>query len=67
MSFDRLELLMRTIGFAEVDKKWRQGRKMAYWLYQKTESDGGLKEDDFRKKTVCRQGQRNNFCILLGE
>ncbi|KAF8556895.1 hypothetical protein OG21DRAFT_1475757 [Imleria badia] len=65
MSFERLELLMSTIGFMEVEKRWKQGRKMVYWLYRKMASDGALKVDDFRKKRVCRQGQRNNFCILL--
>ncbi|KAH0830275.1 hypothetical protein J3R83DRAFT_1640 [Lanmaoa asiatica] len=66
MSFERLELLMTTIGFVEVEKKWRQGGKMVYWLYRKMPADGPLKTDGFRKKTVCRQGRRNNFCILLG-
>lgn len=63
MSFERLELLMSTVGFVEVEKKWRPGGKMAYWLYRKTPP---LRVDDFRKKTVCRQGRRNNFCIVLG-
>ncbi|KAG8217215.1 nucleolus protein [Butyriboletus roseoflavus] len=65
MSFERLELLMTTIGFAEVETKWRQGGKMAYWLYQKIAPDSPLKMDEFRKKSVCREGRRNNFCILL--
>ena len=66
MSFERLELLMSTIGFVEAEKKWRQGGKMAYWLYRKVPPDGSFKVDDFGKKTACRQGRRNNFCILLG-
>lgn len=65
MSFERLELLMTTIGFVEVEKKWRLGGKMAYWLYRKMPPDGPLKTDDLRKKTICREGRRNNFCILL--
>ncbi|KAF8431802.1 nucleolus protein [Boletus edulis BED1] len=63
MSFERLESLMSTIGFAATEKKWRQGGKMAYWLYRKTRGEGTLEK--FEKKSVCRQGARNNFCILL--
>lgn len=63
MTFERLELLMRTVGFVEVEKRWRQGGKMAYWLYSKVSPNGPL--DVFRRKAVCRRGQRNNFCILL--
>lgn len=65
MSFERLESLMAAIGFVEVEKRWRQGGKMTYWLYRKKLRDGGLKGDEFRKKWVCREGRRNNFCILL--
>jgi len=63
MSFEHLELIMSTIGFTEVKRKWRQGGKMAYWLYRKT---GPLKTDEVRKKAVCQGGKRNNFCIVLG-
>ena len=65
MTFERLELLMAAIGFVELETKWRQGGKMAYWLYRKILPDGPLKRDEFRKKSVCRRGRRNNFCILL--
>jgi len=63
MSFEHLELIMSTIGFTEVKRKWRQGGKMAYWLYRKT---GPLKTDEVRKEAVCQGGKRNNFCIVLG-
>ncbi|KAI9568943.1 nucleolus protein [Boletus coccyginus] len=62
MSFERLASLMNTVGFVEVEKKWRRGGKMAYWLYRKKASE---KAGDFRKKAACRGGRRNNFCILL--
>lgn len=62
MSFERLEALMAAIGFVKVEKKWRRGRKMAYWLYRKTVQGD---RDEFRKKRACRAGKRNNFCILL--
>ncbi|KAF8126523.1 putative methyltransferase-domain-containing protein [Boletus edulis] len=63
MSFERLQSLMSTIGFVAMEKKWRQGGKMAYWLYRKTRGEGTLEK--FEKKSVCRLGARNNFCILL--
>ncbi|KAG6379242.1 nucleolus protein [Boletus reticuloceps] len=63
MSFERLQSLMSTIGFVGMETKWRQGGKMAYWLYRKTRGEGTLEK--FQKKSVCRQGARNNFCIVL--
>ncbi|KAN0075486.1 25S rRNA (adenine(2142)-N(1))-methyltransferase [Tylopilus felleus] len=63
MSFERLASLMSAIGFEEAEK--RVGGKMAYWLYRKTVLAGAVDVDGFRKKCVCRQGQRNNFCILF--
>ena len=61
MSSAHLASLMAAVGFVEVE--WREGRKMAYWLYRKT--GPGLGGDEFRMKRVCRVGRRNNFCILL--
>ena len=55
---------MAAIGFVEIKQRWKKGGKMAYWLYQK----GPVvdREDaEFTKKTVLRQGNRNNFTILL--
>jgi 25S rRNA (adenine2142-N1)-methyltransferase len=64
LSFDKLQSLMTVIGFIEIQLKWKKGGKMAYWLYKKGERDHGP-FDEFCKKTVCRQGDRNNFAILL--
>ena len=55
---------MTAIGFVEEQVKWKKGGKMAYWLYRKGERDR-VPLDEFRKKSVCRQGDRNNFAILL--
>ncbi|KAI6129145.1 putative methyltransferase-domain-containing protein [Pisolithus thermaeus] len=66
LTFEHLGLLMTAIGFHEVERKWKQGGKMAYWLYRKVER--GIHPDfsPFRKRCVCRQGSsRNNFVILL--
>ena len=40
---------------------------MAYWLFQKAESDNKSDSEfaPYRKKTVVRSGNRNNFSILL--
>ncbi|KAG5718665.1 UPF0657 nucleolar protein [Termitomyces sp. T112] len=59
-----LESLLAAIGFTKVKEKWKEGRKMAYWLFQKAEPSG-LSPEIFGKKSVLRQGNRNNFCILL--
>ncbi|KAF9234772.1 nucleolus protein [Melanogaster broomeanus] len=65
LTFEHLQSLMSAIGFVEIEKKWRQGGKMAYWLYRKVQPDGSSSTRDFRKKSICREGKRNNFCILL--
>ncbi|KAI6043032.1 putative methyltransferase-domain-containing protein [Pisolithus marmoratus] len=66
LSFEHLQSLMTTIGFREVEKKWKQGGKMAYWLYRKVERDIHSDFTPFRKRCVCKQGgSRNNFVILL--
>ncbi|KAG1730599.1 nucleolus protein [Suillus lakei] len=64
LTFDKLQSLMNVLGFTEVQRKWKKGGKMAYWLYRKSERDHDPL-DEYRKKNVCRQGDRNNFAILL--
>ena len=61
---EHLTSLMGAIGFEKIRERWKQGGKMAYWLFRKAESAStdGWK---FSKKTVLRQGNRNNFVILL--
>ncbi|KAI0683634.1 putative methyltransferase-domain-containing protein [Cytidiella melzeri] len=59
--------LMTTLCYTEVKTRWKDGGKMAYWLYRKAEHV--FKPDSefapYTKKTVIRQGNRNNFSILL--
>jgi len=74
LTSEHLKSLMAALGFVEIKDKWKKGGKMAYWLYQKSNENGdpsmarakarGL-GGDFGKKTVIRQGNRNNFCVLL--
>ncbi|ETW85675.1 hypothetical protein HETIRDRAFT_414665 [Heterobasidion irregulare TC 32-1] len=65
-TFEYLKDLMESIGFNQLEEKWRPGGKMVYWLYKKgsPSSDSG-NPDRFSRKTVLRQGDRNNFTILL--
>jgi len=59
--------LMKALSYTEVKSRWKNGGKMAYWLYQKREPDGNVAVDitPYEKKIVLRQGNRNNFSILL--
>lgn len=68
LTFELLQSLMTTVGFVETHKKWKQGGKMAYWLYRKVERHTRSDSSPFRKRTMCRQGSsRNNFVILVQE
>ncbi|KAF7983059.1 hypothetical protein HWV62_23955 [Athelia sp. TMB] len=64
LTFPRLREIMAAIGFVEVKQRWKKGGKMAYWLYQKGPV-AGRDDAEYTKKTVLRQGNRNNFTILL--
>lgn len=64
LDFDRLRDIMRAVGFVEVKQRWKETGKMAYWLYTK-EHPAPATQDAFTKKSVLRQGNRNNFCVLL--
>jgi len=64
LTFDKLQSFMTVIGFIEVQIKWKKSGKMAYWLYKRSER-GRERLDEFCKKSICRQGDRNNFAILL--
>lgn len=63
VDFPYLKTLMEAIGFTEIQDRWKEGRKMAYWLYRKGPCGQSLGQ--FGKKLVLRQGNRNNFCILI--
>src|SRR5438128_2098737 len=56
LTFELLQSLMATIGFVETHKKWKQGGKMAYWLYRKVEKDTCSDFGPFRRRTTCRLG-----------
>lgn len=63
--------LMTFLGFIELQRHWKKGGKMVYYLFQKqTDVDLPSRKrlvvpEQFTKKTILRQGNRNNFSILL--
>ncbi|RPD65870.1 hypothetical protein L226DRAFT_566374 [Lentinus tigrinus ALCF2SS1-7] len=68
MTPDHFDGLMRSIGFEQVHTRWKEGGKMAYWLYRRRPQPASTTYQDhllYKKKTVFRQGDRNNFVILL--
>jgi 25S rRNA (adenine2142-N1)-methyltransferase len=65
MTFEHLNRIMETLGFTELKRRWKEGGKMAYWLYQKQREPQSPDLENFTKKIVLRTGNRNNFTILL--
>ncbi|KAI0371751.1 hypothetical protein BV20DRAFT_965020 [Pilatotrama ljubarskyi] len=68
MTAEHFQGLMKAIGFEQLRTRWREGGKMAYWLFRKTLSPPSSTYDDhllYQRKTVFRQGNRNNFVVLL--
>ncbi|KXN90493.1 25S rRNA adenine-N(1) methyltransferase [Leucoagaricus sp. SymC.cos] len=65
MSFEHLNRLMGALGFLELKRRWKEGGKMAYWLYQKQRKPQTQDFEPFTKKIILRNGNRNNFNILL--
>ena len=79
MTFEHLTQLMNAVGFEKLRERWKEGGKMAYWLFQKRSKltdaaisrareleKGGMGTDvRFDKKVEFRVGKRNNFSILL--
>lgn len=65
MTFDHFDLLMKTLGFVELRRRWKEGGKMVYWLFQKEREYQSRGSERFSKKSVLRSGNRNNFAILL--
>lgn len=69
MTPDHMHGLMSLIGFDIVKNRWKDGGKMAYWLFRKTPRCRDLSPntlEPYEKKQELRQGKnRNNFAILL--
>ncbi|KAH9952205.1 putative methyltransferase-domain-containing protein [Amylocystis lapponica] len=65
---EHFDALAQVIGLSIVRTRWRVGGKMAYWLLRKSSdspANHASKHTVFEKKTVLREGKRNNFAILL--
>ncbi|KAH8117133.1 putative methyltransferase-domain-containing protein [Phellopilus nigrolimitatus] len=78
LTFEHLAGLMHALGFDKTRERWKEGGKMAYWLFtkrmpaqcEKSSGSGNAGPGDadparFDKKVVLREGKRNNFCILF--
>ncbi|KAK7023889.1 25S rRNA adenine-N(1) methyltransferase [Favolaschia claudopus] len=66
LSCETLSALMDAVQFSLVKERCKTGGKMIYHLYQKrSQTEGPVDTEPFTKKKVLRQGDRNNFCILL--
>lgn len=64
MTIEHMNEIMNAIGFQRLEERWKPGGKMMYWLYQKKTPQKGCFGERFSKK-VLRQGNRNNFHILV--
>lgn len=65
MTPEHLTGLMTALSFVQVKSRWKDGGKMAYWLFQKTTANASTDLMPYQKKVVLRTGNRNNFSILL--
>lgn len=67
MTMEHMKELMAAVGFHQLEERWRPGGKMVYWLYQKKtpQPEKVFFDERFSKKVVLRQGNRNNFHILV--
>ncbi|KAI0273836.1 hypothetical protein BC834DRAFT_855805 [Gloeopeniophorella convolvens] len=65
MTREHMKDLMEFIGFSQMEERWKAGGKMVYWLYQRRPPPENGDGEHFSKKRVLRQGNRNNFHILL--
>ncbi|KAI0721513.1 putative methyltransferase-domain-containing protein [Cerioporus squamosus] len=68
MTPEHFDGLMRSVGFEQVHARWKEGGKMAYWLFRRKPQPASTTFQDhllYEKKTVFREGHRNNFVILL--
>ncbi|KAF8184961.1 nucleolus protein [Mycena galopus ATCC 62051] len=65
LTHERLTALMNAVGFFPVKERWKAGGKMIYLFYQKRTPTSPDSTEPFGRKVVLRQGDRNNFCILL--
>ena len=66
MTLEHMRELMNTVGFSQLEERWKPGGKMIYWLYEKQSPPEMLVDEHFSRKKVLRLGRkRNNFHIIL--
>ena len=66
MTLEHMKELMNTVGFSQLEERWKPGGKMIYWLYEKRLPLEKRAVEHFSRKKVLRLGRnRNNFHIIL--
>lgn len=67
MTLEHMGELMDTIGFSQLEERWKPGGKMIYWLYEKQSPPEKKRAGErFGRKKVLRLGRnRNNFHVVL--
>jgi 25S rRNA (adenine2142-N1)-methyltransferase len=66
MTLEHMRELMNTIGFSQLEERWKPEGKMVYWLYEKQSPPEKRASEHFSRKEVLRLGRnRNNFHITL--
>ncbi|KAL1406060.1 25S rRNA (adenine2142-N1)-methyltransferase [Vanrija albida] len=66
MTHDHFKRLVESIGFTLVKEQWREGGKVACWLWRRRE-EGSVPAEFGSKKLLNDGKKRNNFTILVGE
>lgn len=59
MTFEHLTQLMNAIGFEKVRERWKEGGKMAYWLFQKRSIGSLIRNTAERRKPELRNDNIN--------
>ncbi|KAF8636723.1 hypothetical protein AX17_003526 [Amanita inopinata Kibby_2008] len=65
LDFEHMGRIMRAVGFTQRKERWKKGGKIVYWLFQKCPRPSAEYSTALSRKNVFRQGNRNNFSILL--
>jgi 25S rRNA (adenine2142-N1)-methyltransferase len=62
---EHLEGLMAKVGFKLVRKRWKEGGKVAYWLWSRSDPKAEASGVYSKKKVITDGPRRNNFAIIL--
>lgn len=58
--------IVTAVGFSLVKEQWREGGKVAYWLFRRVPAGPPVKLEDWSTKKLINDGPgRNNFSIIF--